>query len=192
MRKLASFLMLTLDGYFEGESPWAIDWHNVDDEFNDFAIKQLDESDCLVFGRATYLGMAQYWPSAEALKNDPQVAARMNSAPKIVVSRTLEEPQPPWANTRLIRDPRELETLKEAEGKDLLVLGSSVLTTSLMEMNLLDELRVIVNPVLIGAGNSLSSSAGRRISLKLLSTREFRSGNVLLTYEPVPVKMGAR
>ena len=67
-----------------------------------------------------------------------------------------------------------------------------MLTTSLMEMNLLDELRIIVNPVLIGAGNSLSSSAGRRISLKLLSTREFRSGNVLLTYEPVPVKMGAR
>src|SRR5438552_10041060 len=103
MRKLASFLMLTLDGYFEGESPWTIDWHNVDDEFNDFAIKQLDESDRLVFGRATYLGMAQYWPSAEALKNDPEVAARMNSAPKIVVSRTLEEPEPPWANTRLIR-----------------------------------------------------------------------------------------
>ena len=192
MRKLASFLMLTLDGYFEGESPWAIDWHNVDDEFNDFAIKQLDESDCLVFGRATYLGMAQYWPSAEALKDDPQVASRMNGAVKIVVSRTLEEPQPPWTNTRLIRHARELEALKNEGGKDVLVLGSSVLTTSLMEMNLLDELRIIVNPVLIGAGNSLSSSAGRRISLKLLSTREFRSGNVLLTYEPVPVKMGAR
>ena len=64
-------------------------------------------------------------------------------------------------------------------------MGSSVLTTSLMELGLLDELRIIINPVLIGAGNSLSSSAERRIPLKLLSTREFRSGNVLLTYKPV-------
>src|SRR5438876_902939 len=186
MRKLASFLMVTLDGYFEGEKPWDIDWHNTDEEFNDFAIEQLDTTDCLIFGRATYVGMAQYWPSAEAIKDDPIVATKMNSAPKIVVSRTLEEPEPAWSNTRLIRDVTDLAALKAEKGKEMLVMGSSVLTTSLMELGLLDELRIIINPVLIGAGNSLSGSAGHRISLKLLSSREFRSGNVMLTYAPVP------
>lgn len=184
MRKLASFLMVSLDGYYEGEQPWEIDWHNVDEEFNEFAIRQLDASDCLIFGRATYLGMAQYWPSEEAVKTDPEVASRMNSMPKIVVSRTLEEPEPAWSNTRVLRDARELATLKKESGKDLLVLGSSVLTTSLMEDGLLDELRIMVDPVLLGKGNSLSSSAGRRILLKLLDVRTFHNGNVLLTYEP--------
>src|SRR5205814_1616080 len=123
MRKLSSFLMVTLDGYFEGEKPWEIDWHNVDDEFNDFAIKQLDASDGLIFGRATYAGMAQYWPSEEAIKTDPMVAGRMNSAPKYVVSRTLDEPEPEWSNTRLLRDVDELAALKRQTGKELLVLG---------------------------------------------------------------------
>ncbi len=168
MRKLASFLMVTLDGYFEGEKPWDIDWHNVDEEFNDFAIEQLDATDCLVFGRATYVGMAQYWPSEQAIKDDPIVAAKMNSSPKIVVSHALDTPEPAWSNTRLVRDVEDLATLKKEKGKEMLVLGSSVLTTNLMEL-----------------GHSLSSSAERRIPLKLMSTREFRSGNVLLTYKPV-------
>lgn len=184
MRRIKAFLLTTLDGYFEGPNPWEIDWHNVDDEFNELAIEQLDASDCLVFGRATYRGMADYWPSPEAVKNDPLVASRMNDTPKIVVSRTLEDSDVTWANSRLVRDPQELGALKQQPGKDLLVLGSSVLTTALMEMGLLDELGIMVNPVLLGAGNSLSSSAERRINLTLLRTREFGNGNVLLTYEP--------
>ena len=184
MRKLASFLMVTLDGYYEGEQPWAIDWHNVDDEFNEFAVEQLDASDCLIFGRATYLGMAQYWPTQEAVKDDPEVASRMNAMPKIVVSRTLEEPEPAWSNTRLVRDVNQLGKLKAEAGKDMLVLGSSVLTTSLIETKLLDELRIIVNPLLLGKGNSLSGTAAKRIPLHLLDVRKFDNGNVLLTYEP--------
>ncbi|OLD06432.1 MAG: hypothetical protein AUI87_02675 [Actinobacteria bacterium 13_1_40CM_3_66_19] len=155
--------MVSLDGYFEGDKPWDIDWHQVDDEFNEFAIKQLDEFDCLVFGRSTYEGMAQYWPGEEAIRTDREVASRMNRAPKIVLSRTLQKPE---------------------KGQNLLVLGSSVLTTSLMEQGLLDELRIIINPVLIGSGRPLASSATRRIPLKLLSRRDFRNGNVLLTYRP--------
>lgn len=184
MSKLVSFLMTTLDGYFEGEEPWAIDWHMVDEEFNEFAIKQLDASGCLVFGRATYLGMAQYWPTEEAVTDDAEVATRMNSMPKIVVSRTLEGPEPAWSNTRVLRDAKDLAPLKEEFEKDLLVLGSSVLTTSLMEDGLLDELRIIINPLLLGKGNSLSSGARHRIPLHLLDTRTFHNGNVLLTYEP--------
>jgi len=171
MRKLSSFLMVTLDGYFEGEKPWEIDWHNVDDEFNDFAIKQLDASDGLIFGRATYAGMAQYWPSEEAIKTDPMVAGRMNSAPKYVVSRTLDEPEPEWSNTRLLTDVDELAALKRQPGKELLVLGSSVLTTSLMEHGLLDELRIIINrrgQLVVrdcGAPNSVEAAFDPRVSV---------------------------
>src|SRR5438132_8885500 len=143
MRKLASFLMVTLDGYFEGEKPWDIDWHNVDEEFNDFAIEQLDATDCLVFGRATYVGMAQYWPSEQAIKDDPIVAAKMNSSPKIVVSHALETPEPAWSNTRLVRDVEDLATLKKEKGKEMLVLGRWNSTYNLMVHGLLGEARII-------------------------------------------------
>ncbi|HKB18961.1 MAG TPA: hypothetical protein VKF28_07985 [Candidatus Dormibacteraeota bacterium] len=125
MRKIKAFLLTSLDGYYEGEKAWEIDWHNVDAEFNELAIRQLDDSDCLVFGRMTFQGMAEYWASEEAVKTDPDVASRMNGAQKIVVSRTL--------------DPEDLAPLRKESGKDLLVLGSSVLTTALMELGLVDE-----------------------------------------------------
>lgn len=176
--------MVTLDGYFEGDEPWQIEWHNVDEEFNEFAIKQLDASDILIFGRATYIGMAQYWPTEEAAKDDQEVASRMNSMPKIVVSRTLDEPAPAWSNTRLVKDVNQLRELKAESGKDMLVLGSSVLTTSLIEGKLLDELRIIVNPLILGKGHALSGTAAKRMPLRLLDVRRFDHGNVLLTYEP--------
>lgn len=183
MRKVVCFLMSSLDGYDEGTSPWSLDWHNVDEEFNEFAAQQLDASGELVFGRVTYAGMAGYWPSQGALRDDPEIAARMNGKPKIVFSQTLDELEPEWENTRLLRDVRELTRLKKQPGNDLLILGSAVLTTRLMELGLLDELRIIVNPVILGAGRSLFETARKRLNLTLLSTREFRSGNVLLTYQ---------
>ena len=187
MRTLASFLMISLDGYVEGRNGWDLDWHNVDEEFNEFAIAQLDASDCLIFGRTTYEGMATYWSSPEAIATDGEVASRMNTKQKMVVSNTLDRPNPEWSNTRLIKgDPRaELSTLKQQSGNELLVLGSSRLTASLAEMGLLDELRIIVNPVVLGEGHSLFGSARQRTRLQLLSSRTFRSGNVLLTYKPL-------
>ena len=176
---IASFIMVTLDGFFEGDKPWDIEWHRTDEEFNVFAAEQLDQFDTLVFGRATYQGMAQYWPSEGAVRDDPDVASRMNNAAKVVVSRTLDRPEPAWNNTTLVKDVAQLRS-----DRKLLVLGSAVLTTSLLEAGLLDELRIIVNPVLIGSGRSLASTAKGPIALTLRSRREFRNGNVLLTYAP--------
>src|SRR5262249_16795925 len=78
MRKLISFMVVTLDGYYEGPNA-EFDWPNVDDEFNEFAISQLDDIDTLLFGRATYDGMASYWPTPAAIEDSPDVAGRMNS-----------------------------------------------------------------------------------------------------------------
>jgi dihydrofolate reductase len=188
MGKVVCFLMASIDGYDEGTTPWSLDWHNVDAEFNEFAIQQLDDSEVLLFGRATYTGMAQYWPSADALRDDPEVATRMNGKPKIVFSRTLVAPDPEWTNTRLIRDVHELGMLKKESAKDLLVLGSTMLTTRLLELGLLEELRIIVAPVILGAGRSMFKTATQRFPLKLLSTHQFRSGNVLLTYGPADTR----
>lgn len=187
MRKLYAFEMISVDGYHE-TSDRQLDWHNVDQEFNEFAIRQLDESGELVFGRVTYELMASYWPTAAAIEDDPEVATRMNEHPKIVVSGTLDRVD--WANTRLIKGDLkdELTRLKEQPGKDIAILGSSSLTASLLEMGLVDELRLMVAPVLLGSGRSVFQGASGRNQVKLVEARPFASGNVLLTYKPLPTR----
>jgi dihydrofolate reductase len=183
MSKLYVFNMITLDGYFEGPNR-DISWHNVDEEFNEFAIAQLNATECLLFGRVTYELMASYWPTPAASTDDPVVAARMNSLPKIVCSRTLAKAE--WNNTRLVKDHigEEISKLKEKPGKDLAVFGSGDLSLTLLRLGLIDEYRIIVNPVLLGKGRSLFEGVPGKVKLKLLSMKAFRSGNVLLTYHP--------
>jgi dihydrofolate reductase len=183
MRKIFAFIMTTLDGYYQGPNQ-EFDFWVVDEEFNRFAVEQLNEAGALLFGRVTYEGMAAYWPTLAAEQDDPKVAARMNHLPKIVVSKTLATAE--WANTRLIGDDvgGQLAMLKRQPGKDIAILGSSELTVSLLKIGLVDEVRLMVNPVVLGAGKSVFSTAGDRIRLKLLKTRPFDSGNVLLYYEP--------
>jgi dihydrofolate reductase len=183
MRKIFTFLVATVDGYYEG-SKGEFDWPVVDEEFNEFSLQQLEEVDTLLFGRVTYQLMASYWPTPAAQQDDPKVAAKMNGLPKIVVSRTLEEAE--WANTQVIKGDvaEELGKLKQQPGKDIAIFGSSDLTVSLLRLGLVDELRIMVSPVALGDGRSLFRTADERISLKLLTTRPFRSGNVLLTYQP--------
>src|SRR4026209_392837 len=101
MRKLFSFNMVTVDGFFEGPNQ-DIDWHNTDEEFNEFAIEQTSSVGMLLFGRVTYQLMASYWPTPAAIADDQEIAKLMNSLPKIVFSRTLESAD--WENTRLIKE----------------------------------------------------------------------------------------
>lgn len=183
MRNLFLFMMVTLDGFFEGPDH-SIDWHNVDEEFNDFAIDQLDEIDTLLFGRVTYEGMASYWPTPVAIEDDPVVAGKMNAIPKIVFSRTLDRAD--WSNSRLVKEniAEEISQLKQQPGRDLAIFGSANLTMSLLQMGLVDELRLMVNPVVLGEGKPLFADIHEKLNLKLIKTRVFRSGNVLLCYQP--------
>jgi dihydrofolate reductase len=98
MRKIFLFMMVSLDGYYEGPDG-DISWHNVDDEFNGIAVQQTNQVDTLLFGRKTYEGMADYWPSEAAISADPIVAGLMNSLPKIVVSTTLDSAG--WDNSQI-------------------------------------------------------------------------------------------
>ncbi len=175
--------MVTLDGFFEG-STHEIDWHNVDGEFNEFAIEQIGTVDVLLFGRVTYQMMASYWPTPSVIANDPIVAGQMNRVPKIVFSRTLEKAE--WNNTRLIKDhiAEEIMTLKQQPGKDLALFGSANLMSTLMQLDLIDEHRVMVNPVILGSGNPLFKRTKDKRNLKLIKTKTFSNGNVLLCYQP--------
>jgi len=181
VKKLFFFMMVTANGFYE-RGPWEIDWHNTDEEFNDFAIAQLDQMDTLVFGRKTYEGMARYWPSPEAVASDPGVAGRMNGLSKLVVSKTLEHAD--WSNTRVVRDPEAVGLMKREPGKDALLIGSSDLATSLAALDLIDEYRLMVAPVALGRGKAVLDGLPSDLNLTLLATRTFKNGNVLLSYGP--------
>jgi dihydrofolate reductase len=183
MRKVIFFMFTSLDGFFEGPGR-DISWHHVDEQFNEFAIEQLNSADTLLFGRVTYEMMASYWPTSAAKTDDPVVAAKMNDLPKIVFSKTLSTLD--WQNTRLIKNNflEEMLKLKQQPGKNLIIFGSSDLAVTFMENGLIDEYRVMVNPVVLGAGKTLFKGINGRRDLKLLKTKLFDSGNVLFYYEP--------
>lgn len=190
MRKVYLFMMLSIDGYFEGPNH-DLSWHNVDDEFNKFAIEQLREADIMLFGRRTYQLMESFWPKAA---NDPkmskenlEVASLMNNTPKLVFSRTLDgvEEQKNWKNVRLVHDfnPAEIRRMKKQPGKGMWV-GGSDLAVSFIKEGLIDEFRFMINPVTIGAGTSIFKGLDSKLNLELIKTRTFKSGNVLLYYQP--------
>ncbi len=183
MRKVILFIMVTLDGFFEGPNG-ELDWHNVDEEFNEFAKDQLNSVDVLLFGRRTYELMTSYWPTPSATRDSPIIAEKMNALPKIVFSRTLEKVG--WNNSRLIKEniAEEISSLKQRPGKDLIIFGSANLAVSLIQMDLIDEYRIMVNPVVLGNGKPLFKGIHDRLNLKLLKTKTFDSGNVLLYYQP--------
>jgi dihydrofolate reductase len=177
------FNMVTLDGFFAGPNG-ELDWHHVDAEFNDFAIAQLDSAEGLIFGRVTYQGMASYWPTDVALKNDPIVARKMNALPKIVLSRTLDRAE--WNNTRLVSGDvtEEISKLKRPPGRDWLLFGSADLASTLTNLGLIDEYRLMVNPVVLGHGRPLFKGMQGQLDLRLTGSRTFDNGNVLLSYRP--------
>jgi dihydrofolate reductase len=183
MRKVVFFMLTSLDGYFEGPDH-EIDWHNTDPEFQEFAIEQVSQAGILLFGRVTYEMMADFWPTKQAIETDPITASLMNALPKIVFSKTLANAD--WQNTRLVKTgfAKEISSLKEQPGKDLCILGSSDLAVSFLETGLLDEIRILLNPVVLGEGKPLFKGIKGRLHLKLLKTRIFKNGNVLLTYQP--------
>ena len=181
MKKLIVFNLVTLDGYFAGQGG-DISWHNVDDEFQELAKEASNSGNTLLFGRVTYELMAGYWPTEEAIKSDPIVARGMNSATKIVFSRTLNKVD--WNNTRLVKTNMlsEVRKLKQESGKDLTVLGSGSIVSQLAQERLIDEYQILLNPIVIGTGKTMFEGVKDRFSLKLTKTRVFGNGNVLLNY----------
>ena len=164
MRKLIMWNVLTLDGYFEGSTSWALNWHNEvwGGELERFSLEQLRTADLLLFGRVTYELMAGYWPTPDAIASDPIVARGMNTAMKIVFSRTLDKAD--WSNTRLVKgDPvTEVRRLKQEPGSDLTVLGSGSIVSQLAQAGLVDLYQILLNPVVIGTGKTMFEGVSGR------------------------------
>jgi len=178
MRRVIVSNLMSLDGFFEGPDK-ELDWFLVDDEFFEYARNLLRTVDTILFGRVTYEHMAAYWPSAPS----DEIADKMNGLNKVVFSSTL--PAADWSHSRLVRGDaaEEIAKLKQMPGRNMVVFGSAVLASSLLQAGLVDEYRVVLNPVLIGAGNPLFKDIKERLKLKLSATHSFRSGVVVLYYE---------
>lgn len=180
MRKLVVWNLMTLDGYFEGEKPWDLSFHEKawGPELERLSEKFGEEGDLLVFGRRTYQGMAAYWPEAE---EPSRIKDMMNSIAKLAVSRTLADAT--WNNSRVVSDPvAELSRLKREHGKTIFIFGSAELVASMLEAGLVDEYRLCIVPVLIGKGNPLFKQADSLKELTLIATERTEKGAVLLTY----------
>lgn len=180
MRRLVVWNVMTLDGCFEGTSPWDLSFHTTvwGDELEALSTEQLDTMGTLLFGRRTYEGMANYWK----LETGP-IAERMNAIPKAVASKTLTAAD--WNNTRLLSGDAvtSVKALKAEEGGDIYVFGSADLLQTLLAEGLVDEYRVCIAPVLLGAGTPLFKPIAAEFPLSLLEARALKAGGVLLRYE---------
>lgn len=174
--------MISLDGFFEREDR-SIDWHVVDDDFNRYAIDFCRTVDTFLFGRITYELMAEFWPSEEGLKEEPDIAEQMNTTEKVVFSRTLDSVE--WQNSRLVKTDaaQEVAKLKELPGSDIAIFGSSDLSVSLLKANLIDEFRIMIAPIFLGSGKTLFQGLDRDLTLTHEGTQVFDSGLVMQTYK---------
>jgi dihydrofolate reductase len=181
MGKLIQWNVLSLDGYFEGEKSWDVEWFHpyFENELREFSLQQLRSAAGLVFGRVTYGGMAAYWRTAT-----DDVAGYMNSLPKYVTSNTLTSAD--WKSTTIIAgDPvAAVRKLKERASRDLFVFGSGRLSATLFEAGLFDEVRLGLAPIVIGAGATLFGRGLPPTKMKLLEARPLNNGFVILRYEP--------
>ena len=170
--------LVTLDGYFEGEKAWDLDFHELawGKELEDFSKKQLKSADMLIYGERTYKGMAEYWRKATG-----ETAEYMNKLPKIVCSRTLKAAD--WNNTKIVRDAiAELPKLKQEDDGNMFVFGSGALSEALIKANLFDEYRLCVAPVFLGKGRRLFNEGIPYQKLKLLEARPLQTGRFILMY----------
>lgn len=181
-KKVIVFNLVTVDGFFEGPKGFGdLSWHNVDDEFNEFAINQLKTIDTLIFGRKTYEMMASYWPTSQGMKDSPIVSKLMNDIPKLVFSKTLTNLS--WSNSSLAMGEIEtvIKSIKGRAAKDIFILGSGNITNVLLKQGLVDEIRLIINPLLLGSGTLMFKD--NKAKLRLLKAKTFNNGNILLYYK---------
>ncbi|HMH22199.1 MAG TPA: dihydrofolate reductase family protein [Puia sp.] len=186
MRKLLVFNFVTLNGYFKGPNG-DLSWNRQGGaEESEFAAENAQSGNVLLFGRVTYEHMAGFWPTPQALKHAPALAEGMNKAEKIVFSRTLKKAE--WNNTRLVKDNivEAVRKFKQEKGNDMVILGSGSIVNQFAEEGLIDEYQFMVNPVALGDGTPLFKGIRQSLNLKLVNTRTFKSGVILLSYQPAP------
>jgi dihydrofolate reductase len=184
MRKLIYSMFVSLDGFIETRNR-EIDWSAPDAELHRFANDEARETGTFLYGRRLYEIMVGYWPTADtkpsAADYEVEFARIWKDMPKVVFSKTLDKVE--W-NSRLVRDniAEEIRKLKEQPGKDL-AIGGPNLASTVMQLGLIDEYRLLVHPVVLGGGTPFFPALDNRINLRLIETRTFGSGVVYLRYQ---------
>jgi dihydrofolate reductase len=177
-RRVVVSEFMTLDGVMEAPDKWSFPFWNG--EIAKFKNDELFASDGLLLGRVTYQGFAAAWPT---MKDEQGYADRMNGYPKFVVTSTLSQLE--WNNSHVVSGniAREVLKLKQQPGKDLLVFGSADLVRLLIKHDLVDEYRLLVYPLVRGSGKRLFADDNTTADLKLVESRSYPTGVVLLRYD---------
>lgn len=178
MRKVVAGLYVSLDGVVESPDRWQFD--HFDDEIMSSMGSQLESEDAVLLGRVTYQEWAAYWPSS----TDEPFASFINNIPKYVVSTTLDRVD--WSNSMLVKGSlkEEITRLKGQAGKNIGVAGSPTLVYSLLVNDLLDELTLMIHPVVVGSGKRLFKGDSGLKRLKLVGSQISSTGVAILTYQP--------
>ncbi len=187
MAKLIIWNVMSLDGAFEGVTPWDLSMHETvwGPELEALSKEQIADSTLLLFGKNTYEGMFEYWSKESG--EPGEISDGMNNAPKAVVSTTLISAD--WKNSRLLRSIDEVAALKkDAGGQNIFVFGSAKLTSSLRAAGLIDEYRICIAPLLLGktGGAPMFKPTDERLRLDLIKAEPITGGGVLLFYRPAP------
>jgi dihydrofolate reductase len=177
MRKLKAWLYVTLDGVVEAPETWVM----ADDQMFEEQTADYAASDALLLGRRTYEIFAAAWPQRGS---DVTNADWMNNTRKYVASTTLGSPD--WKNTTVLQgDLREaVSRLKHEDGETITLNGSATVLRSLLAAGLVDELRLLLHPVVLGSGERLFDDADDRVALTLADCRAYDNGVVSLSYQP--------
>jgi dihydrofolate reductase len=184
IRKVIASELVSLDGVVESPEKWHFPYFN--DEMGEAIGAAMAASDAMLLGRVTYEEFAAFWPSQEeASDEDQEIADYMNNTPKFVVSKTLEEPLERNNSTLIKGDVAgEITKLKQQPGKDISITGSPTLVRSLLADDLLDELRLMVHPIVVGSGKRLFEDGSDQKVLQLVDSKTFSTGVLYLTYQP--------
>jgi dihydrofolate reductase len=186
MRKVFVSNLISLDGYLAAPDG-DLSWFAVGPDFFAYVNRMMPTLGMLLFGRVTYEMMAGYWPNPENTKgNDPLVTDAMNELPKLVASHTLKRAAwGRWDNASVTAEPvSAVRELKAQAGGDLAIFGSGGLVSTLAEAGLIDEYRIMMNPVILGQGIPMFRGMQQRLPLKLVSSEVFDAKLVMLTYRP--------
>lgn len=184
MRKLTVFNFTTLNGFFEGPNH-DISWHRHGGEENKYSDDSLQAGNILLFGRRTYEMMYSFWPTPMAAEMFPETAKGMNKSEKIVFSTSMKKAE--WNNTKVISGNivEEMTRLKKKKGNDMTILGSGSIVSLFAEAGLIDEFQIMIDPVAIGNGTPIFKGIKQKLELKLTEMKSFKSGIVLLSYQPL-------
>jgi len=180
MGSIKSSLFISLDGVIEAPETWHFDYFN--DEMGAAVGELMGGSDATLLGRQTYDEFAGYWPNADP---DDPFTAQMNGARKYVVSNTLTDTT--WENSTVISGDVKAELTRLKQDTRLGTTGSATLVRWLLEEGLVDELHLLVHPVVVGHGKKLFAD-GAKVPLRLVSATTFTTGVLHLVYAPIPTR----